>query len=149
MELFTGKWDNKPCFYRVVILTVDKLAFLDDELKDPVRYPWYIPFVGQQRQAVEVHPDGGDVFYLDNEDGSGLVYIMGGSMLKGPDLRCIYPVHLSVLAVRDKLEWIKYFPALRDRIEEDIDIAWRKIDADGYNNWKESIADKKQFTRSQ
>ncbi len=95
-----GKWNyTQDITYEVILVRLLKSE------KTPCH--WQNAFVGEIRQVVKVHPEGQDEFYIDNEDGSGLLKIERGG---GPDS---YSAHvgpfewLSVVPEKDWIQWNK------------------------------------------
>ena len=141
MILHNGYWNGLAAKFRIVIAIVGPEPA---ELKDHIeksrpglkRYLWFVPFIGQHRQVVEVIQDG-QTFYMDNEDGSGFRKVTEGRGSPQFGHRSFYPA--EILSEVCPSEWTKWFPALQDRIQEDVDIAWRQIDREGYNEDKEKL----------
>ncbi len=142
MEVFTGYWNGEPAKYRVVMIQVGpEPAALTKQLEAArpglKRYLWFVPFIGTQRQAVEVHYGQGEPFYLDNEDGRGLLKVTEGMGSWKYGHKSVYPQPGIHAVPVPKADWIKYVKALGEKISDDIDVAWRAIDREGYNKFKE------------
>jgi len=100
------------------------------------RYLWFVPFIGTERQMVEVLADG-EVFYLDNEDGTGLYKVTKGG-------GCFTCAHASVYpsAIKRYLlesEWNVYTPTLQAQVRENIEEAWMKLDPEGFTEYMERM----------
>ena len=75
-------WDGNPIQCRVVSITVRD--------SPEAKFYWARPYVGRQRQALEVTADGKYFFYLDNADGLGIYKVTnGGGFRLGH--RSLYP----------------------------------------------------------
>lgn len=136
-KLYPGFWNGEPAKFRVVNIIIgpepeELKAQIEKNMKRK-RFLWFVPFIGQEREAVEVC--SWQKFYIDNKDGSGVKKVVEGKGSPRYGHRSIYPA--QVLNEIPKENWSRHWPALTDRIEEEIDIAWRKIDPEGYNQMKE------------
>jgi hypothetical protein len=67
-------WDGVPIDCRVVEIT----------MADEKQFKWYWgrPYVGQQRQALEITTPRGSKFYIDNQDGGGIFKVINGGGMR-------------------------------------------------------------------
>lgn len=134
MNYHEGFWNGEKAQFRVVVIVVgdepnELIAFLGQSRPNLKRYLWFVPFVGQQRQAVEVVYNGTS-FFLDNSDGSGVRKVTLGFGSPGWGHRSVYPK--EVLHEVPKESWQEWSLAVRDIVEAEIREGWLAIDRDGY-----------------
>jgi hypothetical protein len=134
---FEGQWNGETAKCRVVSVIIGKEPenmkdFIERTRPDLKRYLWFVPFIGETRQAVEVK-QGDAIFYIDNSDGSGIEKVMNGGMWRSFH-RSIYPEHVLTSIPQDR--WIKHTGALAHKIQLDIDAAWMQRDREGYEAHK-------------
>lgn len=140
--LLAGFWNGEPAQFRVVMGIVgDEPAEQKQQIEKHApgrkRYLWFTPFIGETRQMIEVTQNG-FTFYMDNEDGSGLLKVTEG---KGCPPYGHYSVYPS-LVVREvpKEHWTEYNKDLHEAVEESIDKSWMEIDPIGWTECKGKIA---------
>lgn len=135
MAIQKGYWNGEPAEFRVVLITVgpepehlsSHIAKHSPGLK---RYLWFVPFIGKLRQAIQVI-QGSDVFYLDNEDGSGFEKVTIGMGSPKWAHRSVYSEKLVSHIPDDKI--IAKFSQFRKRlIDEQVQNYWLGIDPEGY-----------------
>src|SRR3569833_491331 len=104
-------WDGNPVKCRVV-----DICAMDQH---QIEFYWARPYVGQQRQAVEVTADGKYYFYLDNADGSGIYKVTnGGHMRLGH--RSLYPEPYTEIKAVPEDKIIYPSKELYEAVESDI-----------------------------
>lgn len=129
-----GYWNGLPVDFRVVVITIgdepEEIRLqCEAHLKGRKRYPWWIPFIGQERQVVEVNQKI-VTFYLDNADGSGLHKVTVGRGSPSYGHRSIYPS--QVLVEVPMAHWQEYDQELKKVIDDEIIEHWKAIDPEGY-----------------
>jgi hypothetical protein len=106
-------WDGQPIKCRVVTITV-----ADDH---QFKYYWARPYVGQQRQVLEVQ-SAESTFYIDNEGGSGIYKVVGGAHM-GKGHRSLKPEPYTAIREVDEDKIIyptpEVYQAANDKIEAD------------------------------
>lgn len=79
MEWKNSSWDMTPITCRCVnIVVADEPQF---------KFYWARPYVGKQRQAIEVaYEQNGEsnIFFIDNADGMGIAKVNGGAHFRKP-----------------------------------------------------------------
>lgn len=144
-QYFSGFWDGKPAKFRVVKILIgkepDRIRIAAEAALRPGirRLLWFIPFIGHEREVIEVVlPTDSEPFYIDNKDGSGLKKVLEGRGSFKYFHRTIYTG--EILSEVRKEDWQRHWPALQDRIEEEIDIAWRRLDEKAWNEARQQQA---------
>lgn len=91
-----GNWNyTEPILYTVVQVLIGEV--------DSKPMHWQNAFAGELRQAVKISAENGYTFYIDNEDGSGLLKIQRGG---GPDSYSAHlDVHFKVIRELPEIEW--------------------------------------------
>lgn len=119
---YKGYWNGLPCRYEFVVVKVSPTDF------DPLVFPWWCPYVGDERQAVKVNIRGGKTIYIDNEDGSGFLKIQEGMGLPFFGHRGFTKVE-AVRPVTDEAEQIRVFKKdVYQLIEFQVDRYWAERD---------------------
>ncbi|MBC9913141.1 hypothetical protein [Chitinophaga varians] len=147
-----GYWNGEPARFEVVEITVGdepeemKQHFTKQPAFTGKRYLWFVPFIGQKRQAVRVIYKR-EVFYLDNSDGMGLNKVLnGGSPRHGH--KSIYPGPQSVIRPLPSNEWIHYSYEKYQHVEEEVKAAWIARDPTYIDHLQQMEILRKSFTRS-
>jgi len=136
-----GYWNGEPAEFRVVVIVVGdepdhQKEHFAKHRPDQKRYLWFVPFIGTERQAVEV-TYGDSKFYLDNADGNGIRKVTKGMGSPTHGHKSIYPER--ILHEVPKEHWQLFHPGLSEIIQEEIDEAWMQIDPDGYTQHKKDV----------
>lgn len=103
-----GVWQGKAVTFEV--MNVEITNRLGDTR------PWAKPFIGETRQAVKITMRNHLPFYLDNEDGSGLIQLK--TNVKLPKYRSLGEPKEGDLVPKDK--WIKKY---NKKLSKAIDVA--------------------------
>jgi hypothetical protein len=104
-------WDHTPARCRVVTITVA-------DLRQFIFY-WARPYVGQQRQALEVQT-ANQIFYIDNEGGQGIQKVNLGAHMGKPHRSLMPEPYTAITEVPDQ-EVIYPTPELLKAAEEKIE----------------------------
>jgi len=123
-----GAWNGEACDYHVYLMKVTPC--------DQFKMYWAEPFIGQLRQIVEVVPAGADedeedqVFYLDNEDGSGLAKLYSGGLIATAHRNIIKPEYEKHV---DEEHWNRELDLeKKEAIQKESDDYWREKDPETF-----------------
>lgn len=141
-KTYPGFWNGHEAWYRVMEVTVGREP---DAIRESIeknthrkRYLWFIPFIGEKRQVIEVNY-GGDKFYMDNETGQGLYKVTIGQGSPGCAHASIYPdLSLPIDHVPPE-EWIHFNEGRQLQHELEVNKRWKKLDPEGYPKFLEQI----------
>jgi len=140
-QYFDGFWNGEKADFRVVTIVVgdqpdDMKSHFQKFHPDKKQYLWFVPFLGEQRQAVEV-VYAGQTFYMDNEDGTGLYKVTGGKGSPTCGHATIYPAEILHEVAPDK--WIQTSDLAKMVNRNRIDLGWMAIDPIGYSNHRKQM----------
>lgn len=136
-----GFWNGELADFRVVVGIVgDEPAELKKQIEGSrpgmKRYLWFVPFIGQQRQMVEVKYQG-ETFYLDNSDGTGLHKVTSGKGSPRVGHKSVYPSSISHEVPRE--QWQECTEFVCEIVKEEIDEMWTALDPIGYPAHKKQM----------
>lgn len=131
---WNGWWNGEPAKYRVVLVIVgeepeDRRLHAETRMNGRKRYLWFVPFVGQERQVVEVVYEG-STFYLDNADGTGLMKVTKGMGSPQVGHSTVYPEEI-LHEVQDGW-WTRYSEELVEQKRQAVLDGWMALDPEGY-----------------
>lgn len=135
MNSTDGYWNGEPAKFTVHSVVVgdepaDQKAQFESMMKPGVkRFLWFTPFIGHIFQAVKV-TQGGQSFFMNNEDGTGLLKVTKGLGSPSYGHRSIYPQ--EVIEDLPVERWIQYSPDKVLDLERRTNELWMEIDPVGY-----------------
>lgn len=132
-KVFKGFWNGEPATFRVVNIQVgDEPKHLAEHFEktrnNQKRYLWFVPFIGQTLQAVEITQHG-QTWFADNSDGAGVHKVLKGGTMNYPH-RSIYPA--TNLNEVPQPEWNEFSRKAWQEMNERSRAGWLEIDPDGY-----------------
>lgn len=97
---------------------------------------WFVPFIGETRQVVEVVYNG-STFYLDNADGTGLYKVTVGHGSPQCYHASVYPS--EILNVVPREHWQITSKTIRKVVRDEVNERWTQLDPDGYAEHQERM----------
>lgn len=134
-KLHDGFWNGEPAKFRVVNIIVGQepkqsREHFEKHYPGQKRYMWFIPFMGQTFQAVEITYQG-ETWYIDNSTGTGLYKVTKGMGSPTCGHASIYPK--SVLEEVHPSQWNDFINKdLIESREKEIEEFWLSVDPEDY-----------------
>ncbi len=117
-----GYWNGKPVEYEILLVKVT------NRLEGAMS--WCKPFIGEDRQAVKVMVPHHRPFYIDNDDGSGYLKVIGGGDPKTAHRSLGEPKELKEVP---RKHWqTKLNKSIGKATTEASDAYWKKKDPEGF-----------------
>lgn len=126
-----GYWKGRPAKFRVVMAVVGGAPIEvkgagEGKTGDKQQHEWFVPLIGEPRQVVEVIYDSTELFYLDNEDGSGLAKVTAGIGDSEYEYRLLYPSSIVATVRLENRQYYSMYAA--EVVNRTIADAWKEME---------------------
>lgn len=141
-KMHDGFWNGEPAKFRVVNIVVGQEPkqnrdHFEKHYPGQKRYMWFVPFIGQTFQAIEITYQG-EIWYIDNSNGTGLYKVTKGMGSPSCGHASIYPQ--TVLDEVHPKDWIDSISKeFADNREKEIGEFWMSIDPENYRKHLEKM----------